>query len=125
MWPPLVVTACVVFLSDIFIRRVQLDLTAMRSRLAAWVTHRKIVPAPATLARLSAKKAEIRERYQPPKIEGAAEIDSQAVVAKPQAAVKSQAAKAPEKQESTEEETMTGRLLAAKKAMKDNRWRRD
>ena len=30
MWPPLVVTACVVFLSDIFIRRVQLDLAAMR-----------------------------------------------------------------------------------------------
>jgi hypothetical protein len=34
-------------------------------------------------------------------------------------------AKAPEKQEPMPEETMTGRLLAAKKAMKDNQWRRD
>jgi uncharacterized membrane protein/Mg-chelatase subunit ChlD len=122
MWPPLVVAACVVFLSDIFIRRVQLDFTAMRARVSAWVTRRKVVSAPATLARLSAKKAEIRERYQAPAVESAPAIDPQAVVAKPPAAVKT---KAPDKQEPAEEETMTGRLLAAKKAMKDNRWRRD
>jgi uncharacterized membrane protein len=122
MWPPLVVAACVIFLSDIFIRRVQLDFTAIRGRILAWVSRRKVAQAPATLERLSAKKAEIRERYQPPTIETTPVVEQPAAVAKPQAAVK---AKTPEKQEQVQEETMTGRLLAAKKAMKDNQWRRD
>jgi uncharacterized membrane protein len=127
MWPPLVVAACVVFLSDIFIRRVQLDFTAIRARAGAWVSRRKIAQAPVTLARLSAKKAEIRERYQPPVIENSPGVEHQAVVAKPPATAdrRQAAGKAPENQEPAQEETMTGRLLAAKKAMKNNQWKRD
>jgi hypothetical protein len=122
MWPPLVIAACVVFLSDIFIRRVQLDFTALGERIRAWVSRRKVVQTPATLERLSAKKAEIRERYQPPLNDSPSTSEQPAVVAKPPTAVQTKPA---EKQEPIQEETMTGRLLAAKKAMKDNQWRRD
>ncbi|MDZ4657282.1 MAG: VWA domain-containing protein [Bythopirellula sp.] len=121
MWPPLVVAACVVFFSDIFIRRVQLDFTGLGAWLSSLLTRRQLVEAPATLARLSAKKAEIRERYQPPAVEAPpvaiARTVQEVVAAKPQAAETPQ--------EKPAEETMTSRLLAAKKAVKDNRWRKD
>lgn len=120
MWPSLVVAACAIFLSDIFIRRVQLDFTALRTRLSAWLKRSKVAEAPVTLTRLSAKKAEIRARYQAPTIE------QQVVIPKSTAPAPTQAAKTPEKQQPPiQEETMTGRLLAAKKAMKDNQRRRD
>ena len=122
MWPPLVVAACVVFLSDIFIRRVQLDFGTLRERVRAWISRGKVAKVPATLERLSAKKAEIRERYQPPRIDTTPVVEQQARVAKPPTTAKVTPA---EKQEPVPEETMTGRLLAAKKAMKDNQWRRD
>lgn len=122
MWPPLVVVACVVFLSDIFIRRVQVDISGLKTRLATALSRRKVVQAPATLARLSAKKAEIRERYQPPTVD--APPVSNVAVNKPVAA-KAQATKSTEPQEKPAEETMTSRLLAAKKAVKDNRWKSD
>ncbi len=124
VWPTLVVVACVVFLSDIFVRRVQLDFRGLGARVSAWVTRHKVVEAPATLARLSAKKAEVRERYQPaPR----AEVPSEAVVVTAQKPVtaKPQAVKPAETLQPTVEETMTARLLAAKKAVKDNHWRRE
>lgn len=122
MWPPLVVAACVVFLSDIFIRRVQINISGLKGRLAGMLTRRKSVEAPVTLARLSAKKAEIRERYQPPAVDVPPATD--VAVGKPVVA-KAQATKPPESSEKTTEETMTSRLLAAKKAVKDNRWKSD
>jgi hypothetical protein len=123
MWPPLVVAACVVFLSDIFIRRVQLDFTGLGTRFSRLFARRQLVEAPATLARLSAKKAEIRDRYQPPTAE-APPVAIVAAAQKPTVA-KPPAVKEVEIQEPSAEETMTSRLLAAKKAVKDNRWRRD
>jgi hypothetical protein len=122
MWPPLVVAACVVFLSDIFIRRVQIDLSRLKTRLASAMSRRNVVQAPATLARLSAKKAEIRERYQPPTVD--APPVNNVAVNKPVAA-KAQTTKPTEPQEKPVEESMTARLLAAKKAVKDNRWKSD
>lgn len=128
IWPPLVVAACVVFLSDIFIRRVQIDFTGVKSRLAAWMTRRKVVEAPATLERLSAKKAEVRQRYQPPpSVEVDPTVVRKAVATAAKAPSKTPENKAaePEVKPQTSEESMTSRLLAAKKAAQENRWRRD
>ncbi len=122
MWPPLVVAACVVFLSDIFIRRVQIDISGLRAALTRLATRRNVVEAPATLARLSAKKAEIRERYQPP---SADTTPVNNVVAQKPVTAKQQATQTAVPQEKPAEETMTSRLLAAKKAVKDNRWKSD
>lgn len=125
MWPTLVVVACVFFLSDIFIRRVQLDLSGISSRVRAWLSRRKTVEAPATLQRLSAKKAEMRDRFQPPPqvAEGPATASLAQMQNSPTA--KPQAKKPTEKQGQQVEESMTERLLAAKRAVKENRWRRD
>lgn len=122
MWPPLVVLACVVFLGDIFVRRVQLDFSAVSARVAAWWGDRRVAPAPVTLQRLSATKAEIRKRYQAPDIETSTAVDQAATIAKPTASGKT---KAPAKQEPAREESMTARLLAAKKAHKEQRHRRN
>jgi uncharacterized membrane protein len=123
MWPLLVVAACVVFLSDIFIRRVQIDFAGIGKKIGAWLTRKKEVEVPATLTRLSAKKAEIRQRYQPTTTE-APEVVATAVAIEPRIA-KPQAKEAPKPEEPTVEESMTARLLAAKKAVRDNRWRQD
>jgi hypothetical protein len=123
VWPLLVVAACVLFLSDIFIRRVQIDFTGIGKKIGAWLTHKKAVEVPATLTRLSAKKAEIRQRYQPTTIE-AAEVVATAVAIEPNIA-KPQAREPAVPEEPPVEESMTARLLAAKKAVRDNRWRQD
>jgi hypothetical protein len=128
MWPLLVVAACAVFLSDIFVRRVQVNFSGVKIWLTRFLTRRKTVETPATLARLSAKKAEVRQRYQAPPQATPAQGNLPRVepTSEPQqaAAAKPQAAKSTEPVEPTVEESMTSRLLAAKKAVKDNRWRR-
>jgi hypothetical protein len=122
VWPLLVVAACLVFLSDIFIRRVQIDFTGINKKIGAWLTRKKTVEVPATLTRLSAKKAEIRQRYQSTTTESpeiVAAITTEPTIAKPQAN------EAPKPEEPAVEESMTARLLAAKKAVRDNRYRKD
>lgn len=75
VWPELVVAASLLFFSDIFVRRVQLDLAGLWERVAQVVKSRPAVEATVTLSRLSARKAEIRERYREAEGNAVEELD--------------------------------------------------
>jgi hypothetical protein len=68
IWPWLVVAAAALFWTDVFVRRVQLDLTwlwAALARVRDRVLRRQLaVPEPATMSRLRSRKQQIGEQLE-------------------------------------------------------------
>jgi hypothetical protein len=119
MWPLMIMLASVLFFGDVFVRRVQWDAKSLAAWLKGLVGKRVAVPAQPTLARLTAKKAEVRARYQPQAPVHAPTVPTEAKrkeVAPP-------VVESP-KEETAVEETYTGRLLAAKRAAAEEHQRR-
>ena len=79
IWPWLVVAASCLFWGDVFVRRVQLDMTwlaAALSRSMAWLRGRRVAEtAPATMARLRSRKQQIGEQIDRRRAETRFEAD--------------------------------------------------
>lgn len=120
IWPLLVVLASVLFFGDVFVRRVQWDWTALRSWAGALVGAGQVPAAAPTLARLSAKKAEVRARYQP----WEAPDVPPAVASPPRRDARPTPEQPSPSAEPEPEESYTSRLLAAKRAAAEEHRRR-
>jgi Mg-chelatase subunit ChlD len=111
VWPLMVVLASVLFFGDVFVRRVQWDFGAIRNWAKRLVGQREALKAPPTLARLTAKKAEVRARYQPQ-----SPVEVQQIASETKRVAPVTPAEETSGEDSPAEESFTSRLLAAKRA---------
>jgi hypothetical protein len=129
VWPQLLLLASGVFFCDVFVRRVRIDLAwvpAQLRQLRNRLLHREVPAVVATMARLRSRKAAVAQsiesqkrqlRFEP---QTEAEVLDEAIAATVAAPP---AESAPAAAAESAAETYTGRLLQAKKRIRDEQQR--
>ncbi len=137
VWPMLVVLATVLFLGDVAVRRIQVDLRATRDKLMSIVARvfwrRPVADTPATLDRLRARKAAVQQQLSEQRYEPTGEATpiavstTRATTAIASSATRSQLAQNEPSGEQLDEPPVsyTERLMRAKRAATRQRESRD